>query len=258
MQGVQRFVKRALFVFGSFSFGWVLGIVLHELGHALAMWLTGGIVERITITPFSWPYTYYGSAPRYPQFTTWAGLLIGSALGLVVVFGVRKRTTPYLLPFLFAGLAPMLNGGGYYLVDTFVSKQGDATDLIRAGVPEYVVIGAGILFLAVGAGFVIRYAYRLGLTPREAFLERALLLASGVLPFFVLSLIYTSAVEPEDLMTGVLAIAIASFFVVLVAWASLKYANPDRAATEVEWVHALYAALLGLAAIVVPHVIFAG
>jgi Peptidase M50B-like len=73
----HRILKLSIFLFGSFSFSWVLGTVFHELGYAIAMWVTGGKVSRITINPFSWSYTYYASSPRYPAFSSWAGMLLG-------------------------------------------------------------------------------------------------------------------------------------------------------------------------------------
>ena len=95
MKEKNRLLKLSLFIFGSFSFGWILGTVLHELGHAVAMWVTGGIVDGITINPFSWSYAYYGSAPAYPNFTTWSGVLLGSLFGLIILLTIRKKSSPW-------------------------------------------------------------------------------------------------------------------------------------------------------------------
>ena len=257
MKEVRQFVKLSIFIFGSFSFGWVFGIVLHELGHAIAMWVTGGIVDRITIAPFSWSYTYYESTPKYPQLTTWSGVLIGAAIGLIVLLGIRKNTTPYLIPFIFLGFSPLLNGGGYYIVDTFISNQGDAFSLLQSGVPKYVVLGVGLLLLAMGVYVVIINVHRVGITPKDTFIQRAVLFGSGILPYFMMKTIYAIIKNPKGVPDAVAAIIIVFFIVVLVSWAAPKYLNQGKIPETIEWYHAIYATLLGVSAIVVPQMIFA-
>ena len=154
----------------------------------------------------------------------------------------------------------MLHGGGYYLVDTFVSKKGDAASLIQSGVPKHVVFGVGLLFLAMGLYFVIKYIYRCGIKPQDTFIKRVVLLASGILPYFVLSLIYKIVKVPDDTLDDIFAIVMVACFVVFIAWASLKYSKPEKSkmsTTSVEWHHVVYATVLGVFAIVVPHMIFA-
>lgn len=235
-----------------------MGIVLHELGHAIAMWVTGGSVTRIVITPFSWSYTYYGSAPKYPQFADWSGLIIGSILSLLIVFMIRKQRSPYVVPFLFAGFAPLLNGGGYFLVDALVLKRGDAASLIASGVPMSSVAGAGLLFLAVGLYLVIRNIYRMGIEPQDAFGKRLARLAFGVLPYFIFAVIYSIIRAPENLAGSGIAILIVFAAMILASGASMKYGTPadGKVLTGIKWRHAICAVVLGVGAIVIPHLIF--
>jgi hypothetical protein len=221
------------------------------------MWITGGIVDRITINPLSWSYTYYGSLPKYPQFTTWAGVLFGSAMGLILLCSVWKKETPYLVPFLFMGLAPLLNGGGYYLVDTFISTQGDAFRLLQAGVPKFVVLSAGSILLAIGIYLTIRLVHRIGIMPQDTFLQRVALFGSGILPYFFLSLIYSSLYAKEDVPTDLSAIVMVFCFVVLIAWVSSKSLKRAGLSAKIEWKHAIFAAGLGLSAIAIPYLFFA-
>jgi len=255
----KRIVKLTLFSSGSFSFGWILGIVLHELGHAVAMWITGGIVNRITITPFSWSYTYYGSIPKYPQFTTWAGALLGSLFGLIVLFLIRKKATPYSVPFLYLGIAPMLHGGGYYLLDTFVTKRGDASNLIRSGVPIIVVLAVGFLLAVGGIFFLIKYFYWNGLSPRDTFLHRCIVFGIGVMAYFLLGLIFSVVLEPENVMQDVIAIVSLIVFAIFVGFVSIKIPQIEKfqLPSKVQWRHVAYAIMLGVLAIVVPHLFFA-
>jgi hypothetical protein len=259
MRKAEQLLKRSLFIFGSFSCGWVLGIILHELGHAVSMWITGGVVDRITISPFSWSYTYYGSVPKYPNFTTWSGILIGSLFGLVILLAIARRPTPYLVPLVFTGVTPMLQGGGYYLIDTFISKEGDAASLIESGIPMTVVLGAAILIATMGVFFVIRFIYWNGIDPGDKISQRALTLVLGMVPYFVLALIYGLVYEPEDILQKVLAIGMVSMFAVFLALVSMRYPKMEerKPLVRIEWHHVLYAMGLGIAAMVVPYLGFA-
>ena len=259
MNNSKRIIKLVLFTSGSFSFAWVLGIVLHELGHAVAMWTTGGIVDRITITPFSWSYTYYGSTPKYPQFTTWSGALLGSLFGLIILFIIRNKPTPYSVPFLYLGIAPMLHGGGYYLLDTFVTKRGDAASLIRSGVPISVVLAVGFFLAVIGIFFLIKYFYWNGLSPRDTFPQRCIVFGIGIIAYFVLGLIYSIVLEPESLMQDVIANVLLILFAIFAGFVSMKIPQIEKyqLASKVQWHHVAYAIVLGSLAIVIPHLFFA-
>jgi hypothetical protein len=247
-----------LFAFGSFSSGWVIGIVLHELGHAVAMWMMGGSVERITINPLGWSYTYYATTPKYPNFATWSGVLFGSLFGLMILASIGKRPGPYVGPLFIAGVSPMLNGGAYYLIDAFVSRKGDAASLILSGVPRYLVLGAGVLFLGIGVYLVLRHIHWIGIRPRDSWARRMAILGSGVLPYFVLSLAYAIVWEPEDTLSGVVSVAMAGLFAGLISFASIRCPRfeKNRLSTGIKTRHVVYAVVLGVSTIGVPYVLF--
>lgn len=253
---INKYIKVSVFIFGSFSFGWAYGTVLHELGHAIAVWATGGVVQEITINPLSWSYTFYSGVINYPQLVTWSGLILGSAMGLFIFFLVRKWTSYFLVPFLFLGLAPLLLGGGYYLVDTFVSTTGDAYSLIQAGVSKYIVLSVAFITLALGTYYMIQITDRLGIKSQDTFIERVSLLGSGIIPFFILTLIYAVLYAKEDIPTFFAANAVALCFVLFISWVSLRTQKQDEKIEEIEWEHTFFAALLGLTAIVAPYLIF--
>jgi hypothetical protein len=155
-------------------------------------------------------------------------------------------------------VAPLLNGGGYYLVNTFNSTKGDAFSLLQAGVPKYVVLGAASILLLIGIYFTIRLVHRIGIRPQDPFVTRLALLGAGVLPYFFLSLIYSIRFAREDLPADAAALVMVSCFVVLVAWVSLKSLQRDTISANIEWKHTIFAAGLGLAALALPYLLFAG
>jgi hypothetical protein len=254
----QRIVKLPLFLFGSFTFGWTLGTVFHELGHAISMWITGGTVSRITINPFSWSYTYYGTSPRFPAFTTWSGVVLGSVLGLLLLFIVTRKHSPYFFPFVLASVAPILNGGGYYLVDILVSHRGDASSLLQSGTPKFVLLGAAVFWLILGLYLVIRLINLSGVKPEDPFINRMVIFGFGILPYFQLSALYSMIYTPEDTLQEIVSIVLVVILVLVLAFASIKMHQRQKATlvATVEWKHVAYALVLGFAAIVIPFLIF--
>ena len=84
---------------------WLGMMVVHESGHVVGAWLTGGTVERIVAHPFTFSRTDLSQNPR-PLLVAWAGPVGGAlfplgALGLTYLCRVPGR---YLLRF-FAGFS---------------------------------------------------------------------------------------------------------------------------------------------------------
>jgi hypothetical protein len=65
-------LKQSLLFFGSFLFGHTTQRAIHELGHAIGTWMSGGVVYRIDLHPFV-PGHCHHSETLYPGITTWAG-----------------------------------------------------------------------------------------------------------------------------------------------------------------------------------------
>lgn len=255
MRSREHVARRGLFMLGSFTFGWVLGTVFHELGHAVAMWVTGGVVEKITINALSWSYTYYDGPPKYPIFTSWSGLLIGSLQGVILLLIIRNSTSPYLVPFFFASVSPMLSGGAYYIIDVFFWQVGDGASLIRSGVPVAVVLASGLLVLVLGLFLLLRQLSVVGLTVQDTYGDRFAILGLGILPYVGLYLTYAVLYVPRDVQGIAFAFVLAMVSVAVVAHFSRSGLVRDLV-VRIAWRHVVYADLLGAAAIVIPFLIF--
>lgn len=117
----MRLFKSSLLLFGSFAIGFNLAIALHELSHAMAMWATGGTVERITLHPFSRSYTYYGSQPKLPMLTASAGIVFGTLFALLLLVLVsRFRHEPWFLIFIMTAIGGTANNGLYAIIDSIM------------------------------------------------------------------------------------------------------------------------------------------
>ncbi|RPI28908.1 MAG: hypothetical protein EHM70_16255, partial [Chloroflexota bacterium] len=124
----MKTIKAMLFLCGSITAGVNLGMFLHELGHGVAMWLMGGVVDRIAIHPFSWSYIYYASIPRFPQLATWGGVGFGTLFVLAPLVVVLKRPCAWWGPIYVMAAASTLFNGLYFIIDSTLDPRGHAIE----------------------------------------------------------------------------------------------------------------------------------
>jgi len=106
---------------------WYGMMAVHELGHVLATYATGGTVIEVVLEPWSISHTEYGELPR-PGIVVWAGPLIGALLPLVVVpFGKVGQ--------FFAGFCLVANGA-YIGLGSF-EGVGDCALMLLTGSPRW-------------------------------------------------------------------------------------------------------------------------
>jgi hypothetical protein len=104
---------------------------IHELGHVLGAWLTGGQVERVVLHPLSFSRTDLALNPQ-PLVVAWAGPVFGVALPFIAWLVAAKVRMPgaFVLRF-FAGFCLLANGA-YLGIGSF-DRIGDCGDLLRHG-----------------------------------------------------------------------------------------------------------------------------
>ena len=114
---LDEFLKSSFLLAGAFAIGYNAAMALHELGHALGQWVTGGSVARISLHPFSWCYTYYKSVPRYPDFVTWSGAGLAVTTSVLLLLLGRRWRTPWLTPLIVGAICGLVANGVYLAVD---------------------------------------------------------------------------------------------------------------------------------------------
>ncbi len=109
---------------------WLGMMIVHEFGHVLGAWTSGGAVARVNLPPFGFSSTEYKHIP-HPLWTVWAGPLFGVALPVIawLVAMLCKARFTYLLRF-FAGFCLLANGA-YLGVGSFghIADAGNLLDL---------------------------------------------------------------------------------------------------------------------------------
>jgi len=141
-------VWQVLLIVSTIGLSWLGMMAVHELGHVLAAWLSGGRVVGVVLHPLAISRTDVAPNPR-PRLVAWGGPLFGTIAPLCMLAGARlaARRYRYLLAF-FAGFCCVANG--LYLAVGSWASVGDAGDLLRHGAARWQLILFGIPSAAVG------------------------------------------------------------------------------------------------------------
>jgi hypothetical protein len=160
---------------------WLWMMAVHEFGHVAALYLTGGTVARVVLNPLTISRTDPGRDPA-PTIVVWAGPCVGAALPLAAA--VVARAIPFARAYLFRFFAGFcLIANGCYIGAGAVDAVGDARELLRLGMPRWLLGLFGIvtvplgLYLWHGQG---KYFARENARPATAAVLFALLLLTAV------------------------------------------------------------------------------
>jgi hypothetical protein len=129
-------MKRLYFVIVGYA-AWLGMMAIHESGHALAAWITGGHVQRMLLPLWGFSRTDVSPNPK-PVIEIWAGPVWGSVAPLLVLAIVRR---PWKVWRFFCGFCLIANGS--YLAAGWSMHAGDAWELVQLGVPRWVLMAVG-------------------------------------------------------------------------------------------------------------------
>lgn len=106
---MNRFFQITLIV-SALGFSWLGMMAVHECGHVLAAWTSGGVVAHVDLHPLGFSRTQLTTNPC-PLWVTWGGPLLGCLVPLAILVLVRitARDYTYLATF-FAGFCLIANG----------------------------------------------------------------------------------------------------------------------------------------------------
>ncbi len=127
---------------------WLGMTTVHEAGHIVAAWATGGRVVRVVLHPLAIPRTDVAPNPR-PLVVVWGGPIVGAAVPLALwgLLHALRCGSAYLWRF-FAAFCLVANGG--YLAAGSLMAAGDAGDMLRLGTPVWLLWAFGALCVPLG------------------------------------------------------------------------------------------------------------
>lgn len=144
---MQRSLQLLLIV-SFIAFSWLAFMVVHEFGHAVTAWVSGGSVSLVVLHPLQISWTAFSRNP-HPQLVAWGGPFWGALLPVLILGGARLIRSPgvYLFRF-FAGFCLIANGM-YLFIDSF-GRGGDGGTLIRSGASQWELLLFGAVTIPLG------------------------------------------------------------------------------------------------------------
>lgn len=134
---------------------WYAMMLVHELGHVIAAWSTGSRVEAVRVPWLGFSQTIVPTTD-WPRVVAAGGPALGSALPMLAWLIMRsvpriRRGTACAIARFFAGFCLLANGA--YIGSAVLLPVGDSEDLVRMGVPAWMLALIG--WSAAAAGVAI-------------------------------------------------------------------------------------------------------
>jgi len=165
-------LHQGLLIASMLALSWLMMQAVHEFGHVVAAWATGGTVTKVVLHPLALSRTDVEPNPQ-PLAVAWGGPLIGIAIPLLFwgIAVVTRPSTSYLFRF-FAGFCLVANG--MYLGVGSFGAVGDAGDILRHGGPFWTLLVFGAATVPLGFALWNRQASRFGIGPGAPTVSRRL------------------------------------------------------------------------------------
>lgn len=105
--------------------------LIHECGHVLGAWATGGEVRRVVLHPMTISRTDLGRNP-HPLIVAWAGPMLGALFPLALWSALAGRRVPGLFVLRFFAWFCLIANGAYIAVGS-LERIGDCGEMLRHG-----------------------------------------------------------------------------------------------------------------------------
>lgn len=186
-----------LLLLGAFVFAFCLGEAVHELGHYLAH-RAYGVDVGIKLDPFGGSRILHGASATQEIWgiTSLAGPLFNLVVGLTFSLALWRKRSPALLPLLLWGPIALVQEGVTFSLG-LLTPGGDAELIVNWGVPTFVVLGLGVLFLACGIAAICWVLPLVNLLPTDSFGRKFGVLVGGMASFMVVRLLYAVVRAPD-------------------------------------------------------------
>ena len=130
------------------AFTWLSSMFLHEMGHIISGWLSGGEFRYIDVYPFHFSTTILQPNP-HPALVTWSGLLLGWTLPLLTI-PLWKIEWAAIGATLQSWSAYCWLAFGAYLALAAGESLSDTGQLLTEGWPLAVLIAVGLTVAIFG------------------------------------------------------------------------------------------------------------
>lgn len=209
-------LKPMLLLFGSWVFAYLLGVSIHEIGHALATVQLGYTNIRIYLHPFELNYvtsTLDSSSLLYSISGPLFNLLIATILTLVL----WKFRNQYTLPILMLGPAAFIPEGVAMIIEAtaYPHSNADWVRVVEFGMPYAILWILAFVTIALGC-FVFLLLVPVVYDVQKNESRKSFFIILSALPgWYLLNVIYSSILDLDRLIKKIVTLASSILLVIL-------------------------------------------
>jgi hypothetical protein len=144
----MRRVPRILLALLLLAACWWAMMAMHELGHVVGAYVTGGTVTNVVLHPLAISRTDVSPNP-HPGLVVWSGPLAGAGIPLACAALLPKRcATLRNIALFFGGFCLIANGA--YIAAGAWDLVGDCREMVQTGTPRWLMIVFGAVTIPLG------------------------------------------------------------------------------------------------------------
>jgi hypothetical protein len=179
-------LSQAVLIVSTLLGSWLGMQAVHESGHVLGAWLTGGEVAKVVLHPLTISRTDLSSNP-HPLVVVWLGPLVGVILPLLLwaIAAVSRMPGAFVARF-FAGFCLIANGA--YIGFGSLDRIGDSGEMLRHGSALWQLCLFGALTVPAGLLLWHRQGTHFGLGPAPSKVHFGVSLATAALCILLIML----------------------------------------------------------------------
>ena len=137
-----------LFIASLLALCWFTMMAVHEFGHVVGAFATGGIVERVVLHPLTISRTDVAPNPS-PAVVVWAGPVLGCVVPAMIWWLIPKQfPVSHSIAQFFTGFCLLANGA--YIAFGSFDRVGDCGVMIKHGSPIWTLLLFGALTIPTG------------------------------------------------------------------------------------------------------------
>ena len=261
---LQDNFRKVVLLFIGFTIGMHVAVFLHELGHALGIWLSGGTVTAIVMeAPL--PIGYVAGANGSDFTRIWGGVAFGSLSTLIPLLAAKRLSAPPPIRFAMLMIAAFCLGhNAVYLFVGSIVPFADAAQMIgQLGTPRWLLF---LLSIPLLIGFVLVLTSAIqsaGLCPTDSVWTWILVIELGLLATPALMLTAPIFVPTARALRSPMLLLVSTYAVCfcivafrghsLIAW---RGADIDRSQRLQNWSATLKLLVIAMLLIAVEWIVF--
>jgi len=183
---INILLRISFLFFLSYVFGVFFHNIIHELGHAISVWIQGGTVTGFYFHPFNSSFNSSTYVPNHLLLYA-GGAFFGSPLTILLMLLALKYRSPVMFPLIVTGTYSFFSTGIWMIKSTTAPQiVTDYTYMIEYGTPSFLLVIAGIIYIFFGLITRIFFLPLAGINNETTYKQRFIVYFAGILPWYIL------------------------------------------------------------------------